>query len=128
MANRLSRLGALLGATFCASVIAAQPPLDEAARARAAEAAARNAWNAQVAAYQLCRAQDEVAARYHAEMTQAGKPVAPPVATAECTDPGPFVSPTPPLEAAGAHSPPEDAARPPSSPATEAELEGSAKD
>ena len=126
MPSKLFRLGTLLTAMFCASVMAAQPPLDEAAKA--AEAAARKAWAAQVDAYQLCKSQDAVAARYFAEMARAGKQVPPPVATAECADPGPYAGATPPLEAAGAHSPPEDAAQPPSSEVPEAELEGSAKD
>lgn len=42
------------------------PVLDEAAKAKAAEAAARSAWQAKVEAYQLCKAQDRVAARYKA--------------------------------------------------------------
>lgn len=38
------------------------PVLDEAAKAKAAEAAARTAWQAKVDAYQLCKAQDKVVA------------------------------------------------------------------
>ena len=47
-----------------------------------------------------------------------------------CTDPGPFVAPAasaPPLEAAGAHSPPKTANAPPSSKATAAEQQGHTK-
>ncbi|NLF54828.1 MAG: hypothetical protein GX576_10640 [Thauera phenolivorans] len=127
MPSKLFRLGTLLTAMFCASVMAAQPPIDEAAKAKAAEAAARKAWAAKVDAYQLCKSQDAVAARYFADMARAGKQVPPPVATAECADPGPFAAETPPLEAAGAHSPPADAAQPPSSQVPEAKLENGAK-
>ena len=130
--KKLPRLGRLLGslltAMFCASAVAAQPPLNEAEKAKAAEAAARSAWAARVDAYQLCKSQDAVAARYFAEMAQAGRQVPPPVATGECPDPGPYAGPTPPLEAAGAHSPPKDAAQPPSSEVPQAELKGSATD
>src|SRR5687768_5515491 len=42
------------------------PVLDEAAKAKAAEAAAKTAWQAKVDAYLLCKAQDRVAARYKA--------------------------------------------------------------
>ncbi|MDB5948067.1 MAG: hypothetical protein JWQ33_3093 [Ramlibacter sp.] len=40
------------------------PVLDDAAKAKAAEAAARTAWQAKVDAFQLCRVQDRVAAFY----------------------------------------------------------------
>ena len=40
------------------------PVLDDAAKAKAAEAAAKTAWQAKVDAYQLCKAQDAVAAKY----------------------------------------------------------------
>ena len=124
MSGSLPRLGAALATTCCIAAMAALPPLDDAAKAKAAEAAARTAWSDKVAAYQLCKSQDAVAAQYFARMKQAGKQVAPPVATTECADPGPFAAPTPPLEAAGAHSPPATASGPPNSKATEAELKG----
>lgn len=127
MSNRVPRLGALLAATFCASVLAALPPPDAAAKAKAAEAAARTAWSDKVAAYQLCKSQDAVAARYFAEMRMKGKQVSPPTAIAECADPGEYVAPTPPLEAAGAHSPPETATKPPNSVVPEAQLKDGGK-
>jgi len=127
MSSSLPRLGAVLAATCWIAAMAALPPLDDALKAKAAEAAARTAWNDKVAAFLLCQSQDAVAAEYFAQMKQAGKPVAPPVATAKCVDPGPYVAPTPPLEAAGAHSPPPTAAGPPNSTATEAELNGGLK-
>jgi hypothetical protein len=40
------------------------PVLDDAAKAKAAETAARAAWQARIDAFQLCRAQDKVAAYY----------------------------------------------------------------
>jgi hypothetical protein len=127
MSSSLPRFGAVLATTGCIAAMAALPPLDDAAKAKAAAAAARAAWNDKVAAFQLCKSQDAVAAEYFAQMKQDGKQIAPPVATAQCADPGPFAAPTPPLEAAGAHSPPETASGPPNSKATEAELNGGVK-
>lgn len=54
--------GALLAA--CGLAVAKLPPPDDAAKAKAAEASAKAAWQAKVNGYQLCRAQDRVAARY----------------------------------------------------------------
>ena len=71
------------------------PPPSEEAQAKAAEAAVKAAWSGKVAAFQLCQSQERVAARYFAEMKQAGKEVPPAQPTPACTDPGPFV-PTPP--------------------------------
>ena len=92
------------------------PPLSDEAKAKAEEAKLKTAWSDKLAAFQLCKAQDKVAAQYLAEAKKAGKDVKP-VATPPCTDPGPF-SYTPagqkPLEASGAHSPPGQAATPPS--------------
>ena len=48
-------------------------PTDAEAKAKAAETAAKTAWQAKVDAYQLCKAQDKVAAQY---MKTAGKTVA----------------------------------------------------
>lgn len=79
-------------------------PSDE-AKAKAAEAAAKTAWNDKVAAFQLCKAQDRVAAGYYASMRKEGKDVKPAVATPPCADPGPFVAP-----AAASAAPPTAAA------------------
>ena len=112
------------------------PAPDDATKAKAAETAAKAAWQAKVDGYQLCKIQDKVAAQY---MKTAGKTVATneakpapaaaapvaaasgtPVAAAQlppCADPGPFAYNPPeqkPLEAAGAHSPTGTAASPPS--------------
>lgn len=48
------------------------PTLDDAAKAKAAEAAAKTAWQAKADAYLLCKAQDRVAAQY---MKASGKAV-----------------------------------------------------
>jgi len=95
------------------------PPATPEAKAKAAEAAAKTAWNAKVDAYKLCQAQDRVVAKYRASAASAGKPVPTAVvATPPCTDPGPFVFAPPadakPIEASGAHSPATTAASPPS--------------
>lgn len=109
---------ALLALALAAgSAIAKLPPVSDEAKAKAAEAAAKTAWGDKVAAYRLCQAQDRVAASYLERTKAAGKPMQP-VSTPPCSDPGPFsyTPPAPkPIEAAGAHSPPQTAATPPSS-------------
>jgi hypothetical protein len=66
------------------------PPSDE-AKAKAAEAAAKTAHGDKVAAYQLCKSQDNVAMAYQAAAKKAGKPAPAPTVTPPCADPGPFV-------------------------------------
>jgi hypothetical protein len=132
----LLALTALAVATGAAAKL---PPPDDAAKAKAAETAAKAAWQAKVDGYQLCKAQDKVAAKYGKHpgkdagkaMPVAAKPAAsaasgaasasttPAVASAPppCTDPGPFAYNPPdqkPLETSGAHSPSGTAANPPS--------------
>jgi hypothetical protein len=51
-------------ALVCGLVSAKLPPPDDAAKAKAAETAAKAAWQAKVDAYQLCQVQDKVAAAY----------------------------------------------------------------
>ncbi len=79
----------LLAATLvlaCGSAAAKLPPPDDAARAKAAETAARAAWQAKVDAYQLCKTQDRIAALYRANAGKRANPVtggsAMPVSTA----------------------------------------------
>ncbi|NDZ16162.1 hypothetical protein C7T35_13620 [Variovorax sp. WS11] len=87
------------------------------AKAKAAETAARTAWSGKVEAYQLCQAQDRVAARYRESAAAAGKQLPAAPTAAPCADPGPFAYTPPeqkPIEAAGAHSPPGTASSPPS--------------
>ena len=104
-------------ALIAGSAAAKLPALSDEAKAKAAEAAARTAWSDKVAAYQLCQAMDRVAAAYLERARTAGK-AAEAVATPPCADPGTFAYTPPPdpkpIEAAGAHSPPQTAATPPS--------------
>ena len=96
--------------------LAKLPPVSDEAKAKATEAAAKTAHGNKLADYQLCKAADRVAAIYLAEAKKAGKD-AKPTATPPCADPGTFTYTAPdakPLEAAGAHSPPQTAATPPS--------------
>ena len=67
------------------------------AKAKAEEAKAKTAWSDKVAAFQLCKAQDRVAAHY-----QKDKNIKPAASTAACADPGPYV---PPDTAAAAPAP-----------------------
>jgi len=95
------------------------PAPDEAAKAKAAETAARTKWTSDVANFQLCKAMDRVVAQYRAQAPQQGKAASAPTATPPCTDPGPFAFTPPsekPIEASGAHSPAGKAAGPPSTP------------
>ncbi len=113
---RLSRLGFMLAALLCTAAVAKLPPLSDEAKAKAAEAAAKTAWSGKVADFQLCKAQDAVAATYYADAKKAGKDVKPPVAMPPCADPGPFVY-TPPAAAsapvaAAASAPAVAAAKP----------------
>lgn len=140
--KRVLVLGALM--VLGGWAMAKLPPLDEAAKAKAAETAAKQAWQAKVDGYLMCKAQDKVAARYKKTANAAGKDVKPastampvaaappasqasspsaggtPVAAAApgpCSDPGPFAYNAPaqkPLETSGAHSPTGTAASPPS--------------
>ncbi len=48
----------------CGLVLAKLPPMDDAAKAKAAEAAAKSAWQGKLDTYQLCKAQDRVVAAY----------------------------------------------------------------
>ena len=102
------------------------PPPSDAARAQAAEAAAKRVWSDKVAQYQTCRAIDRTVEAYQKELRADGKAVPTPVPTASCVDPGPYAAPAAPkpLEASGAHSPPETALGPPSSPIPAAEQSG----
>lgn len=120
----------VLGAA-CATALAKLPPLDDAAKAKAAEAAAKTAWSGKVEAFLLCKSQDRVAAHYRKSAggapAAAAKPGDPKAAAAKpgaaaapasgCTDPGPFAY-TPPAPAGA----PAQAAAPaaPASPAAPA--------
>lgn len=102
------------------------PPPTPEAKAQADLAKEKSAWSDKVSAYQNCVAGDRLAARYRTGLKASMKDAPPPVATPPCVDPGPFAA-AKPLEAAGAHSPPETAKGPPNSTATSAELAGGIK-
>lgn len=70
--------------------------------AAAAEAKNKAAWSDKVAAYQLCKSQDKVAANYLKSDKGAGKK---PADTPACADPGAYV-PLPPSANAGAAAAP----------------------
>jgi hypothetical protein len=151
--NHKKHLLAVALAAACAGAGAKipAPVLDDAAKAKAAEAAAKTAWQGKVDNYLLCKSQDKVAAHYRktsggaqatavvakpADMKAAAKPADPKAAVAApaaaggapvgtCADPGPFAYAPPdqkPLEASGAHSPPGTAASPPSTKAPAASI------
>lgn len=124
------------------------PQLDDAAKAKAAETAAKAGWQAKVDGFQLCKAQDKVAAKYGKGGGKASTPAATkntpataaaaasgtPVATTSlpppCMEPGPFAYNPPeqkPLETAGAHSPTGTAASPPSVKQEAAKIQPSGK-
>lgn len=128
------------------------PVLDDAAKAKAAETAAKTAWQGKMDNWLLCKSQDKVAAYYRktsgkamaaAPAAAAAKPAPAPAAAMPaasgavaaapvkaappppCSDPGAFAYTPPeqkPLEAAGAHSPPATAASPPSTKTPAAEM------
>lgn len=77
----------------------APAPATEEAKAAEALAAAKAGWGNKVAAYQLCKSQDNTAAHYFKTAQAAGKAVKPPSAAPACADPGPFVA-VPPAPAA----------------------------
>ncbi|OOG41089.1 hypothetical protein [Polaromonas sp. A23] len=97
--------------------LAKLPALSDEAKAKAAETAAKAAWTGKVEGYQLCKAQDKVAASYYKTAKAAGKETKPAAAAPACAEPGPFAYVPPqakPIEAAGAHSPAATATSPPS--------------
>ncbi len=93
-------------------------------KAKAAEVAAKTAWSNKVADFQLCKSMERSAANYFEVAKKRGTAAAPDPAAPVCTDPGVFAAPAaaPPLEAAGAHSPPKTAATPPSTKTPSAEI------
>ena len=103
-----AKLLLLAAATLlCAgAALAKLPALSDEAKAKAAEAAAKTAWNGKIDGYLLCKAQDRVVA-HHAKTNKAAKtPVkddklakdagkdakAALAMPAACADPGPYVS------------------------------------
>lgn len=119
---------ALMAAAFAGPTVAKLPPLNDEAKAKAAEAAAKAAWGDKVSLYKHCLVLDRIAGNYKKTAANAAAPA---TTTPPCEDPGPFVAPTAvaakPLEASGAHSPTGTAATPPSSNTPAAQVSGDAK-
>lgn len=92
-----------------ASAVAKLPAPSDEAKAKAAEAAAKTAHAGKVDAYQLCKAQDKVAARTNKAAkpaTKDSKDSKGAVPASSCVDPGPFVYTPPAAPAlAGASAP-----------------------
>jgi hypothetical protein len=98
----MSRISLCIAAALCAGSAAAKlPPLNDEAKAKAAEAAAKAAHGNKVANYQLCKSMDTVAASYFAKAKKEGKTVKPADKADACADPGAFVY-TPPAPAGAA--------------------------
>ena len=98
--------------------LAKLPALNDEAKTKASEAAAKTAWTGKVDGFLLCKAQDKVVAAYFKSAKAAGQETKTAAAAPTCTDPGVFVYTTPAapksIEASGAHSPAETAVSPPS--------------
>ena len=69
------------------------PVLDDAAKAKAAEATAKTAWSGKLDGFLLCKSMDKAAAHYQKTAAAAGRATKPATATPPCSDPGAFVYP-----------------------------------
>jgi hypothetical protein len=117
----MKKIVGVIAVTFVGVAWATLPPPTPEAKAKAAEAAAKAAWEDKVGLYKLCVAMDKTADAYRQNLKTAGGTIPAPQSTQQCVDPGPYIaqvtpSTSKPLEAAGAHSPPGIAATPPSRP------------
>ncbi len=103
---------ALLAASSFAKIPA--PVLSDEAKAKAAEAAAKTAYNGKVDGYKLCLSMEKTSAHYFKTAQAAGKAPKPATATPPCADPGAFVFPPPaaPATAATPAAPAPTAAAP----------------
>ena len=116
----------LLLTCLSGAALAKLPAMNDEAKAKAAETAAKTAWAGKVDIHQLCKSQDQVAAKYYKSAAASGKPTKPAATTPPCADPGEYVYTAAipvaakPIEAAGAHSPTATAASPPSGKQTDA--------
>jgi hypothetical protein len=73
-------LSALILAALGGTALAKLPAPDPAAKAKADETSAKAAWQAKVDAFQLCKSQDKIAARFGGKGNGAGKAKAAPAA------------------------------------------------
>jgi hypothetical protein len=117
----------LITVVYAGLACAKLPPLSDEDKAKAAQTAAKAAWDDKVSLYKTCLAMDRVAEAYRRDLKDAGKQIPAPAATVPCANPGPYVAPvTPvaskPLEASEAHSPPGTATSPPSTNIPAAEM------
>jgi hypothetical protein len=123
---------ALLGSALAGAAYAKLPPPSPDAQAKAEETKQKTAWSDKVAAYQLCKAQDRVAAEYRqkkgsmpaaAPATDAAQPAAAPAVAAAapaippCQDPGPYAAAAEAAKVGVADSLPVPAAGKPPTPA-----------
>ncbi len=83
----------IIGVSCVASAKLPVPVLDDAAKAKAAEAAAKTAWSGKLEGFLLCKSMDKAAAHYQKTAAAAGKTTTPVVTTPPCADPGAFVYP-----------------------------------
>jgi len=95
-----SLLPALVLATAAGAAFAKLPAPDDAAKAKAAEAAAKAGWQAKVDTYQLCKVQDRIASRYGEKTRAAKEPAAPASAAVVKTAAAPATAASPPASAA----------------------------
>lgn len=106
MIHRLFTATAL--AASCGLALATIPPPDAAAQAKAAEAAAKAAWQSKVAAYELCQVQDRIAARYKSNHAKTAAPAAGAASSAMAAASAPQPAPqTAPLAQGGGTPVPE---------------------
>ena len=96
------------------SAVAKLPAPSDEAKAKAAETAAKNAHGDKIAAYQLCKSREKVAAHYYKTAKATGAKANAPTATPACVDPG-------------VYKPAEQAAAPAAAPATPAPAAAPAK-
>ncbi len=85
-------LVSLAAGVMSMNALAKLPAPSDDAKAKSAEAAAKAAHTTKVDGFKLCLSMNKVAAHYQTQAKAAGKAVTP-VATPECADPGPYVSP-----------------------------------
>jgi len=81
----------LLAACVSCLALAKLPALNDEAKAKAAEAAAKTAWAGKMDNYLLCKSQDKAAVSYYKSAKTTGKDTKPATATPPCADPGAFV-------------------------------------
>jgi hypothetical protein len=93
---------ALLGMSLAGAAAAKLPPLSPEAQAKADEAKQKTAWSDKVAAYQLCQAQDRVAASYRKAKGAQPKAETPAAPAAAAAAPAPAASATAPATSAAA--------------------------